>query len=260
MNHFVRGFATPFRGMLLVFSSFRLLILAIIPFWLCFFSLIYFLWAMWNSSFSLVPYLMEWVPGLYSFTEKLKIGEFSFVAAVVQGTFWFFLLIFASYFSYVLLSIVGAPFYSLMADRVLMRRGVEVQVKNSFMRWLYSTLRMLIISLAKLFFFLGLSMILFVISFFTIGLLLVPVGLSLMMAYDCMDFSFECRTMSLKERIHYFFTHFALFAGLALAILVISVIPGLFTIALPFFIAGGAAAFADIQLASKNNMAAGEHP
>ncbi len=255
MNHFVRGFAIPFRGMLLVFSSLRLLLLSVIPFWLCFFVFIYFLWTIWSSSFSIVPYLMEWVPGLYNFTEKLKIGEFSLIAAVVQGTFWFFLLIFASYFSYVLLCIVGAPFYSLMVDIVLMRRGVEVRVKNSFLRWLYSTLRMLIISLVKICFFLGLSMVLFVVSFFTIGMFLVPICLSIMMGYDCLDFSFECRTMSLKERLNYFLSHFSLFAGLALSILVISVIPGLFTMTLPFFIAGGAAAFADIQLAAQKNLA-----
>lgn len=208
-----------------------------------------------TSSFSIVPYLMEWVPGLYNFTEKLKIGEFSLIAALVQGTFWFFLLIFASYFSYVLLCIVGAPFYSLMADIILMRRGVEGSVKNSFLRWLYTTLRMFIISVLKICFFLGLSMVLFIISFFTIGMLLVPICLSVMMAYDCMDFSFECRTMNLRERLNYFFAHFSLFAGLALVILVISVTPGLFTMTLPFFIAGGAAAFADIQLEAKNKLA-----
>lgn len=82
-----------------------------------------------------------------------------------------------------------------------------------------------------------------------------PFFLSLMMAYDCMDFSFECMTMSLRERIQYFFAHMSLFAGLALSVLVISVIPGLFTVALPFFIAGGAAAFADINLAKKNSLA-----
>lgn len=252
MTNFVRGFAIPFRGVLIVFSSFRLFILSVLPFWICLFTLIYFVWALWNSTFTIVPYLMDWVPGLYNFTEKLKIGEFSLVAAIVQGTFWFFMLIFASYFSYVLLCIIGAPFYSLMADIILARRGADRRVKNNFFRWLYTTLRMLIISIVKICFFLGLSLVLFVISFFTVGMLLVPLFLSLMMAYDCMDFSFECVTMSLRERIQYFFAHISLFAGLSLAILVISVIPGLFTLMLPFFIAGGAAAFADIQLAKKN--------
>lgn len=254
MTNFVRGFSIPFRGVLLVFSSIRLLMLAVLPFWLCLFGFMYGLWYVWNSSFTIVPHLMNWVPGLYNFTEKLKIGEFSLIAALIQGTFWFFLLIFASYFSYVVLCIVGAPFYSLMADRILLRRGVDAPVKNSFLRWLYSTLRMLIISIVKICFFLGLSVVLFVISFFTIGMLIVPLCLSVMMAYDCLDFSFECMTMSLRERIRYFFEHLSLFAGLALAILVISVIPGLFTFTLPFFIAGGAAAFADINLADKNKL------
>lgn len=251
MTNFVRGFAIPFRGVFLVFSSFRLFLLAILPFWLCFFTLIYFIWFLWNSSFSIVPYLMNWVPGLYSFTESLKIGEFSFFAALLQGSFWFFVLIFLSYFSYVLLCIVGAPFYSLMADIILIRRGADVRVKNNFLRWVYTTLRMLIISIIKIIFFMGLSVILVVISFFTVGMLLVPLALSLMMSYDCIDFSFECAQMTLRERVAYFFSHFSLFAGLALAILVISIIPGLFTLMLPFFIAGGAAAFSDVQLSKQ---------
>ncbi|MCC6137211.1 MAG: EI24 domain-containing protein, partial [Bdellovibrionaceae bacterium] len=118
-----------------------------------------------------------------------------------------------------------------------------------------TTVRMLIISLIKIVFFLGLAIVLFVVSFFTIGMFLVPLCLSLMMSYDCMDFSFECMTMSLRQRLRYFFDHLSLFAGLALAIMVISVIPGLFTIMLPFFIAGGAAAFSDIHLADKNKLA-----
>lgn len=254
MSHFVRGFAIPFRGMFIVFSSFRLFLLAVLPFWLCLFGFIYTLWLVWNSTFTIVPYLMDWVPGLYNFTEKLKIGEFSLVAAIVQGTFWFFLLIFASYFSYIVLCIVGAPFYALMADRILLRHGVSVQVQNNFLRWLYTLVRMLIVSIIKIVFFLGLSLILFVISFFTIGMFLVPLCLSLMMSYDCMDFSFECVTMSLKERLRYFLDHLSLFMGLALAILVIGVVPGLFTIMLPFFIAGGAAAFSDIHKAEKNKL------
>lgn len=254
MTNFVRGFSIPFRGVLLVFSSLRLLLLAVIPFWLCLFGVIYGVWKIWNSSFTIVPYLMSWVPGLYSFTEKLKIGEFSLIAAIIQGTFWFFLLIFASYFSYIVLCIIGAPFYSFMADIILLRRGVDARVKNNIFHWLYTAIRMVIISVIKICFFLGLSVVLFVISFFTIGMLIVPLCLSVMMAYDCLDFSFECMTMSLKERIRYFFSNLPLFAGLALSILVISVIPGLFTIMLPFFIAGGAAAFADINLANKNKL------
>jgi uncharacterized protein involved in cysteine biosynthesis len=248
MGDFIRGFGIPFKGLLLVFTSFRLLVLAIIPFWVCLFTAVYFLWTMWTSSFSIVPYLMDWVPGLYNFTEKLKIGEFSLVAALVQGSFWFFLLIFASYFSYILLCIVGAPFYTLMADIILTRRGLRPKVQNGFIRWLYTTLRMLIISVVKIGFFMGLSLMLFFLSFFTIGMFLVPLFISLMMAYDCMDFSFECVTMNLKTRVQYFLNHLPLFAGLALAILVLSIIPGLFTLMLPFFIAGGASAYADVKL------------
>ncbi|MCB9073840.1 MAG: EI24 domain-containing protein [Bdellovibrionaceae bacterium] len=245
MADFVRGFGIPFKGALLVFTSFRLFLLAILPFWICFFSAIYFIWAFWNSSFSIVPYLMDWVPGLYRFTEKLKIGEFSLIAALAQGMFWFFLLIFVSYFSYVLLCIIGAPFYSLLADIILARKGLQLKVKNSFFRWLYTTIRMLIISVIKITFFMGLSFILFIISFFTFGMFIVPIFISLMVSYDCMDFSFECVTMSLRQRLAYFFDHFPLFLGLAMSILVVSIIPGLFTLILPFFIAGGANAFAD---------------
>lgn len=246
VGKFFRGFLIPVQGVFLVFTNMRLFLLAIIPFWLAVFLAIYMIANFWSHSTSLMPFVMNWMPGFATFADQIKVGQFSLFAALFQGVFWVFLVLFALYFSYIVLSILGSPFYSLMADRILIRKGIQPHLKNNLIRWLYTSLRMFIISIVKLIFFVGLTSFLFVVSFWSFGLMLVPLVVCLMIAYDCIDFSLECMNYSFSQRWRYFNDHFSLFLGLALAILICSFIPGLFTISLPFFIAGGAEAFADL--------------
>lgn len=246
VGKFLRGFLIPFQGAFLVFTNLKLFLLAIIPFWIAVFLAIYLISTFWSQSVSLLPIVLSWVPGFATFVDQLKIGEFSLIAALFQGLFWVFLVLFSFYFSYIALCILGAPFYSLMADRILSRKGIQPHLKNNFIRWLYTSLRMLIISIVKLILFVALTSFLFIVSFWSFGLMLVPLVVCLMIAYDCIDFSLECMNYSFGQRWRYFQDHFSLFLGLALAILFFSFIPGLFTLTLPFFIAGGAEAFADL--------------
>lgn len=157
-----------------------------------------------------------------------------------------FLVLFSLYFSYIVLCILGAPFYSLMADQILIRRGLQPHVKNNFLRWLYTSLRMFIISFVKLLLFMIVTAFLFVVSFWSFGFMLVPLVVCLMIAYDCIDFSLECMNYSFGQRWSYFQNHFPLFVGLATTVLLFSLLPLFFTICLPFFIAGAADAFAAI--------------
>jgi hypothetical protein len=244
VNQFLKGLLVPMHGFFIVITSFQLFFLAIIPFWIAVFAAIYIAVTFWSRSSELLPLILHWVPGFAHFVDQIKIGEFSLFAALFQGLFWVFLVLFSLYFSYIVLCILGAPFYSLMVDRILFKKGIQPQIKNNFFRWLYTSLKMLIISFIKLLFFLVITALLFVVSFWSFGVMLVPLVVCLMIAYDCVDFSLECMNYSLTARWKYFRDHFALFSGLALSILLFSFIPGLFTLSLPFFIAGAAEAFA----------------
>lgn len=246
VNPFFKGLLVPMHGFFIVITSFQLFFLAILPFWIVVFVAIYMAVTFWSRSSELLPIILQWVPGFAHFVEQIKIGEFSLFAALFQGLFWVFLVLFSLYFSYIVLCLLGAPFYSLMVDRILLKKGIQPKIKNNFFRWLYTSLKMLIISLTKLIVFLVITAFLFVISFWSFGVMLVPLVVCLMIAYDCVDFSLECMNYSFTERWRYFRNHFSLFAGLALSILIFSFIPGLFTLSLPFFIAGAAEAFATL--------------
>ncbi len=246
VSQFFRGLLIPIQGVFLIFTSFKLLLLAFIPFWLAVFAGIYCIYAFWSQTSSLLPFVVQWLPGFADFVAKLKIGEFSLFGAIFQGLFWVFLVLFSLYFSYIVLCILGAPFYSLMTDQILQRKGIQPGLKNNFVRWLYTSLKMFIITFVKLVLFMAITAFLFVVSFWSFGLMLVPLVVCLMIAYDCVDFSLECMNYSLRQRWDYFQSHFSLYLGLGLSILLFSLIPGFFTLCLPFFIAGAADAFASI--------------
>jgi len=247
---FARGLAVPFKGFYLIIKSLKLIAYSVIPLWIVMgFAVGAAIWA-WNNSFLLMNYLMAWVPGLQTLVDAVKIGEFSLFSAIVQGMFWVFALIFMSYFSYIILSIVGALFFSLLANNILVKKGLRPPGADNFFRWVLTTFKMIAISLFKLLFFICMAAALFVFSFLPIGMLLVPMVMCLMIAYDCMDFSFECMTFSIKSRWNFFYTHFPAFAGLGFIILVVGSIPGLFILSLPLFVAGAADLFADLHLNS----------
>jgi uncharacterized protein involved in cysteine biosynthesis len=248
MGKFLKGFLVPIQGFFLVITNFKLFMLAIIPFWMAVFAAIYLIYNFWSNSQSVMLFFIDWLPGFNFFVEQIKGGEFSLFTALLQGLIWVFLILFSFYFSYIILCILGAPFYSLMADRILVSKGLALPVKNNLFRWLYTTLRMLMISLLKLIFFAFATGVLFVLSFWSFGIVLVPLVVCLMIAYDCIDFSLECMNLTIRQRWAYFKQNSSLFFGLAFAILIFSLIPGLFTISLPFFIAGGAEAYADLKV------------
>jgi uncharacterized protein involved in cysteine biosynthesis len=226
-------------------TSFKLFILALIPLLLAIAVGIFFLVSLWTSTGTFMEFILEWAPWLHQMMQ-FRFGEISILGMVFQGLFWVFMILFAIYFSYLALIIIGAPFYSLLVDKILLQRGLQPPVQNNFIRWLYTSLKMLIVSLFKLVIFMTATGLLFIVSFWSLGVILVPLLVGFMIAYDCIDFSLECMNYSLRKRRQYFTDHLSFFSGLALAILFFSFIPGLFTISLPFFIAGGADAFASI--------------
>jgi uncharacterized protein involved in cysteine biosynthesis len=242
---FVKGLSVPFRGIYLVFTSFQLFLLSLVPLVLALATGIYLLVSLWTSSTTFMSLLLQWFPWLDQMLQ-FRLADISLLGVVFQGLFWMFIILFTIYFSYLVLIIVGAPFYSLLVDKILVRRGLQLPVQNNFLRWLYTTLKMFIITLVKLVVFMALTGLLFILSFWSLGVILVPLMVGFMIAFDCIDFSLECMNYSLQRRWSYFKQHLPFYSGLALAILFFSFIPGLFTICLPFFIAGGADAFASI--------------
>jgi uncharacterized protein involved in cysteine biosynthesis len=137
-----------------------------------------------------------------------------------------------------------------MANIVLARKQVEPP-KIGFFKWVFVTMKMLSISILKLIFFIGVGGALFFFSFVPAGMLFAPIIMCLMISFDCFDFSFEAMTFSIRQRWSFFYNHMPAFLGLAMIILIVGTIPGMFSLFLPLFIAGGADLFADLHKASE---------
>ena len=173
-THFVKGLFIPFRGFYLIMTSFKLFMLALIPLLLAIGVGIFLLVSLWTSTSSFMALLLEWAPWLHQLMQ-LRIADVSLLGMIFQGLFWMFIILFTIYFSYLVLILIGAPFYSLLVDKILVRRGLQPPVQNNFIRWLYTTLKMLIITLFKLVIFMTATGLLFVVSFWSLGVILVPI-------------------------------------------------------------------------------------
>lgn len=246
-HKFFKGVFVPLKGATLVLSSFKFMLYAAIPFWLSLVLGIYTLIKLWTSGGIVINELYGKFPVVKTIADYTKIAEYSLAEGFFQIFFWLVLIILIAYFSYLLLTILGAPFYALLSEGILRQQGAKPFSALGFNHWLKVTMKMFLINCTKMILFLIIATALLVLSFVPGLVLIVPLVACLMISFDCMDFSFECMTFSFKDRISFFQKHLVAFFGLSLTIFAIGVIPGLFTLTLPFFIAGGAELFARLN-------------
>ncbi|MBY0316600.1 MAG: hypothetical protein K2Q26_13840 [Bdellovibrionales bacterium] len=244
LAQFITGLLSPIKGMLLVFSRLKWFILAVIPFWIFVGLMIYSIVHFFQSGATLMQLAFNYLPWLVSFSDQIKMGDISLFTAIFQGVFWFFVFMFFSYFSYLVLSVTGAPFYVLLSGSILVSKGVRTQDTTGVWHWFATTCRMLILGLAKMSIFVLISAVLFFLAMIPVFTIFVPFFFCMMIAFDCTDFSFENMGYTLRQRWQFFWSRSPLFLGMSLPILIAGSVPGLFVFTLPFFIAGAADAFA----------------
>jgi CysZ protein len=144
------------------------------------------------------------------------------------------------YFLFLLVRIVAAPFYSLLAEAALVEIGLLQESEFHLKNWLRVSLLMLKASLLKLLFFGPLAALLFLLSFIPGLGLVTGFCFLLMVAFDVLDASFEALQWSFRERMRYFNKHLSAFSGMAFAMGLVFLIPGLNFFLLPVAVVGGA--------------------
>ncbi|NCN41837.1 hypothetical protein GW916_11395 [bacterium] len=170
-----------------------------------------------------------------------------FMSSLSAGLFWFFVLILVILFFglglillYVIYMILSAPFNSLLVESVLKKTGGAEVGPLSFSGWLWLTIKMLRTSLIKSFLFVFISVVAFLMSFLPGLQWLSFVVTAAILAFDCMDYSFEAQGFGLRKRLGYFWKKkerfLLLSGGMALTLLV----PGLTFLALPGAVVGAA--------------------
>lgn len=199
-----------------------------------------------------IVYVAEFIPLVSGFmTSLLGVSSTGFLGWLIAICLWPIALLALILVSYILIKIIVAPFYSVLAERALVHLGLRADRPFQFAPWLAMSVHMLVVSLVKAVLFAAAGALLFAMSFVPGLNLLATVGFAHILAFDVADYSFEVMEWPLRRRISYFFReNTAAYSGSALGLGVAMFIPGLSLVLLPAAIVGSAEILARTQ--SKN--------
>lgn len=180
------------------------------------------------SAFFWAPPLTSWMTERF-FDVDSELG--AFVIMVLTMLFVLVLAVLYGYLMYLLVSLISAPFHSILSEKVLVRLGAKntVGFKISFL--LDSIVRVLVLGIVGVLLVLG--------SFIIPGLNLISAFfLFFMIAYDSADYSLEVLGYSLKQRFRFVKTHLAEFCGMATFVGLTLFVPGLILLLMPAAVTG----------------------
>lgn len=180
------------------------------------------------SAFFWAPPLTSWLTERF-FNLDSELG--AFVIMVLTMLFVLVLAVLYGYLMYLLVSLVSAPFHSVLSEKVLQRLGATNTVGFKFSFLVDSVVRVLVLGVFGILLVLG--------SFFIPGLNIVSAFfLFFMIAYDSADYSLEVLGYSLKQRFGFVKTHLAEFFGMATFVGLTLFVPGLILLLMPAAVTG----------------------
>lgn len=230
------GFGVPFRGVELILGNKRVRRYAILPFLLVVITFLA------GIAFAL-PALVGFVP-MFANSALGLLGLAS--GGIASGALYVTLLlvtwpmaIFALLFALFLVSkLIAAPFYALLAERVLVETGLRRDTPFRLSEWIALSGRLFVIALIKIAIFTIVGLALFILSFIPGVGLFTAFGFLLMASFDIVDISLEALNMGLMERFRFFRDEFPAFVGLACMLGLVFLIPGLNFFLFPAAVAG----------------------
>jgi CysZ protein len=190
---------------------------------------------------ALVYQLSIWVLG------SAQSGFFEILYYPLLVLFWLIAFVLCFYFVYVLASIIAAPFNSMLAERALVVQKSIVDEPKSVVQILKTSLKMLLVSLKRAVLFLGVGLILFILSLIPGLNLLAAFGVFVLLAFDSMDYSFEAAGWDLQQRINFLRNNFAEFCGMGAFVALTAFVPGLTLLLMPLAVLGSAHLFSELK-------------
>lgn len=182
-----------------------------------------------------------WVASALGFVGLTSGGFFaSILFYLFSAILWVGYLIVVIYGTFLIATVVAAPFNSLLAERTLMHLGVLEEKPFKMGEWVATSLKLLMIGLGKSLIFAFIGIFIFIASFIP-GLNFVASYVALLiMSFDSMDYSFEAREFGLRKRFRYFQARFPEFTGMAGGLALTIFVPGLTLLILPCSVVGAA--------------------
>lgn len=234
LGPYFRGMKVVFQGTKDIFSIPGLLAWAIIPFIIDLLILIFgFHWGKGQ-----IPGWRDKVMGLVFSDPSGWI--YTLLSPVLSLLFWMAFIGVLLYGTFLLATIVASPFNAIIAEKTLSHYGFLQNSPFNWAQWVTVSLRMFLISLIRVIVFAIIGVVLFILSFIPLLNLLASFVTFLIIAFDCMDYSFEVKQMSLSQRFKYFKNHLPEFCGMATMLGFSLLVPGLTLLLLPSSVAGSA--------------------
>ncbi len=145
--------------------------------------------------------------------------------------------IFYLFFVYVSASIIGSPFYRILASKTLDQLGYTRDYKDLNSRLAHSS-RMMIASFGRAAILISCSAILFILSFVPVLNFLAAFVGFVLIAFDLTDYTFALKGYHLVKRFRFLLQAWAEYFGMAVFIGLTAFIPGLIVLCMPFGIVG----------------------
>ncbi|MEZ4871781.1 MAG: EI24 domain-containing protein [Bdellovibrionales bacterium] len=184
-----------------------------------------------------VAKMSVWLMGVLSFAEGIDwlFGVIYYplmlVAIIAFGIFWI-------YITFILGTVVAAPFNALLAEKTLLALGAVKEQKFKMLSWMKFTIKMLFASVVKAIVFTFFALILFVCSLIP-GLNVVSAfGALLIVSFDCLDYSYEVLEMGFGKRFSHFIKFLPTAGGMATSLGATLIIPGSTLLLLPVAVVG----------------------
>ena len=231
-NRYIRGMRFIFQGTKDIFSIPGLLAWTIIPFVIDVLILIFgFSWGKGQ-----IPIWKDKVMG-FIFSDQSG-WSYTILSSVMGLLFWIAFIGILLYGTFLLATLVASPFNAIIAEKTLSHYGLLHNPPLNWRRWVTVSVRMFVISIVKTLIFAVIGIILLILSFIPLVNLLASFVAFLIIAFDCMDYSFEAKQMKLSQRFKYFKTHLPEFSGMATMLGLSLLIPGLTLLLLPSSVVG----------------------
>jgi uncharacterized protein involved in cysteine biosynthesis len=225
----IRGFSIFSSGVSHSFKKKKLLLLALLPIIIAALCLTFF----YAPLYSFILSALE--------ARLISQSQFNFWGGgallwLVNLIVKVFSAIFSFIFFYILLQIVYIPFCSFLAEAVLREKGiVKVEGLTGMMAYNASMLKIGIMKAALLTL---VGLVLFASSFLPLLSFLPFYFAMLILAYDSFDYGLELYGLNLSQRSTYFQKEFFMLNGHAGVLFLMSFVPGLLLLTLPFSVIG----------------------
>lgn len=233
MSDFFYGFTALFEGFSLIITNERVRKWSMIP----------LLVALLIGSILTVLglyYLAGIIPSIVFYVgSRITAVPGSWIVIILTIVVWPIMLLILGLVTYIAIRLFVSPVYSFLAEAVLAALDLKRAGTLGVAGWLSFSLRMFLITVVRSVIFLAAAVLFFICSFVPFLNILAWLGVSLALAFDFSDYSFEAMGWSLSRRFTYVKKNFNLYAGFAVCLGFLFTIPGMGIVIMPAAVVTG---------------------